>query len=229
MEPEETAARKETLSTRIAEGLRAEILLGALPPGQKMNLEGLRDRFGTSATPLREAMSRLVAERLITAEGLRGYRVAGVSADNLAEITALRVVLEPMALRLAIARGDLDWEGAVAGAVYKLTRTPRDASDPSSLAAWETAHRDFHQTLIRVSGMPLLIGFCAELHALNDRYRRIYLARSGGDPRTEDEHREIAEAAMARRADAACAALRGHIERAGTNLARALAEQEATL
>ncbi|WP_265518660.1 GntR family transcriptional regulator [Nitratireductor luteus] len=214
--------RKETLSSRIAADLRSSILRGDIAPDEKINLDRVREQFSTSVTPLREAMSRLVADGLVVFEDQRGYRVTPVSLRDLDEVVRLRTDLETLALGYAIQSGDLDWEGRVAGALYKLTRGERNGDAENDVETWERAHADFHLTLIDGCGMPHLIGFCRMLHNLNDRYRRIFLERPAGDPDPDGEHRRIGEAAMARRADEATELLKAHIARTGARLRTAL-------
>lgn len=216
--------RKETISSRISALLREAILRGDLAPGSKINLDRLREHFDISISPLREAVSRLVADGLVEFEDQRGYRVVPVSLENLAEVTTLRAEIEVIALRASIERGNLDWESDVMRALYLLTRTERDGARPEAIEAWETAHSDFHMALIRGCRMPLLLNFCSVLHNMNDRYRRLFLARhpSGRDVRAE--HEEIAMAATAHDTDRACAALRAHILATGENLKRVLIE-----
>lgn len=210
--------RKETLASRLAVTLREAILSGTLVPGSKINLDRLRETYSVSVSPLREAVSRLVSDGLVEFEDQRGYRVTPVSRDNLEEIHRLRVDLEVLALGYSIDRGSLDWEGQVMGALHRLDRIDRQENRPEALEAWEAAHRTFHLELTGGSGMPHLIRFCATLHNLNDRYRRIFLEKNPGDPHVREEHRAIAEAAVSRRRDDACELLATHIERTGTRL-----------
>jgi hypothetical protein len=125
----------------------------------------------------------------------------------------------------AVARGDINWESDVMRALYKLNRTVRDQDDVKSLDTWERARRQFHLTLIAGSNMPMLVNFCDVLHNLNDRYRRIFLVKRGGDRNVAAEHSEIAQAAVARDSAFACEKLREHIQRTGTNLQHILSNQ----
>lgn len=210
---------KATRASRVAERLRAAILAGELRPGAKVNLDQLREAFGVSLSPLREAIARLVPSGLVEFEDQRGYRIAPLSRENLAEVTRLRADLESLALGYACARGGLDWEGAVMGALHRLNRTERDPARPETLEAWEAAHSDFHMALIGGCGMPMLIDFCRTLHNLNGRYRRLLLAHHPGDRDIAAEHGAIADAAVARDGPKAAQLLRAHIERTGTRLA----------
>jgi DNA-binding GntR family transcriptional regulator len=214
---------KKTIASRVSHELRQAILRGDMTPGSKINLDRVRTSYDISLSPLREALSRLAADGLVELEDQRGYRVAPVSASNLAEVTRLRVEFESLALKHSIEQGDIEWESDVMRSLYRLNRIVRDPALPESLEAWEGAHNDFHLQLIRGCKMPLLLRFCSVLHNLNDRYRRLFLASNPGDRDVRGEHIAIAEAAVARRSSEACSALRHHIDRTGANLKKALA------
>jgi DNA-binding GntR family transcriptional regulator len=210
--------RTDTIGSQLAHRLREEIISGKLAPSLKINLALASKELGVSLSPLREGLARLVAEGLVEFEDNRGYRVAPVSLANLAEVTHLRCELECLALRHAMSMGDVNWEGDIVRALHRLNRIVRDRSNPETLAHWETAHRDFHLSLIAGCSMPLLLSTCRVLLNLNDRYRRNFLQAEGGDRNVAEEHRKIAEWTIAREVDRACDALRRHIQRTGTNL-----------
>lgn len=210
------APRKETISSRISGMLREQILKGELAPGSKVNLDRLREQHDVSISPLREAVSRLVADGLVEFEDQRGYRVVPVSRENLAEVIMLRSELEVMALRQSIAHGDLEWESNVIRALHRLTHTSRDND---GLDAWEAAHTGFHTALVSGCAMPLLITFCTMLNNMSDRYRRLLPRSDAEDRNVAAEHEAIAMAATARDADEACDALKRHILKTGEGLA----------
>src|SRR4051794_41589824 len=95
------AAGTDTLSERAASTLQRDILVGKLKPGSRLAITELVRHYDIGATPLREGLSRLVSRGLIVAIGQRGFRVASVSREDLADITRMRVVVEVEALRLA--------------------------------------------------------------------------------------------------------------------------------
>jgi GntR family transcriptional regulator, carbon starvation induced regulator len=217
----------QTLSTTIAASLRAAIASGELAPGGKLRLDELRATFGVSLSPLREALSRLAAEGFVRMEDQRGYRVAPVSEQNLVEVTKLRCVIEPFALREAIEGGDDRWEGAVVASLYRLNKLERvDAQAEQD--AWESAHRELHDCLISACRMPLLLQFTGTLHDLTDRYRRLFLTERPLDKAVRREHADICEAALQRDADRACGILRQHIERTGSNIRKAVSKNDGT-
>lgn len=217
---------KNTIASQLVARLREAIVSGDLVAGSKINLDQARRQFDVSLSPLREALARLISDGLVQFEDNRGYWVAPVSLDNLEEVTTLRVELETLALREACARADKDWEGNVIRALHRLNKIERDPERVETLMTWEEAHRAFHLTLIAGCGRPLLLQLCSTLLNLNDRYRRLFLSRTGGDRNVAMEHSEIAQAAVVRDTDYACERLREHLGRTGTNLRRHLTEQQ---
>lgn len=213
-----------TLSTVISDRLRAEVLAGRRDPGSRVRLEELKLEFGVSWSPIREAVSRLVAEGVIVADGPRSYRVAPASRTELNEILRLRVMLETTALRGAIEQGDDAWEADVLAAQHRLSKLESRRVAPDEAEQWETWHRAYHDALTRACESPILLQFCRTLHDMNDRYRRIYLSKHSVDRDVAAEHRAITSATLARDADRACALLKSHIERTGRNILRIMPE-----
>jgi GntR family transcriptional regulator, carbon starvation induced regulator len=218
-----------TLAAGIATRLRTLIASGEIPPGKKLRLDDLRAKFGVSLSPLREALSRLTAEGFVVAmEGQRGYRVAPISENNLLEVTRLRAEIEPIALRESIAHGDDRWEAEVVVSLHRLSKLERPAdAGASRVDDWEKAHRTFHQSLLSACRMPLLLNFCATLHDLSDRYRRLFLENNPIDRDVAQEHRDMCDATLERRCDEACRLLRDHIERTGRMVLQSLTEKTA--
>jgi len=91
--------------------LRADIILGRIPPGQKLRLDGLKQTYGVGIGALREILSRLAAEGLVVAEGQRGFEAPPVNARELRELADLRLLLERHAMAESFATGDVEWEG----------------------------------------------------------------------------------------------------------------------
>ena len=217
------SAGKPTIAGQVEARMRHDILHGILKPGSRLNLDRLRENMNVGLTPLREAVTRLVSDGLIEVAAQRGYTVTPTSVANLDEVSALRVELEPYALRRSITNGGLDWETSVMSALYRLNKTDRIAGNDASLAEWEAANNAFHFALIERCDMPLLLKMYRSLVSLNDRYRHIYLQAVGIQREVIDEHTAIAQAAVERRADDAAELLCRHIERSTNNLRRLIA------
>ncbi|MFC1443105.1 GntR family transcriptional regulator [Streptacidiphilus sp. N1-10] len=207
-----------TLNEDIYRRIRGDILAGRLHPGDKLSPAELRERFGVSLGVIREALTKLTEQKLVSARSGQGFNVVTLSPEELGDLTLVRIDLEARALRLAIERGDLSWEGEVVSAHHRLARTPmRDADDPERTGEeWAAAHAAFHEALISACQVPLLLDFCHTLRAATELYRRWSgpaAARLSAKRDVGGEHLAIMEATVARDADLAAELLAEHFRR----------------
>jgi DNA-binding GntR family transcriptional regulator len=213
-----------TLASVVAGRLRADILSGALPPGGKLRLEMLRERYGVGASPLREALASLTAEGLVLRLDQRGFRVAGADEAALRDLVETRCLVETSALRAAIARGDAAWEERVLVAHHRLARASRSLQTDTFVPnpEWDALHRTFHLTLIEACGAPSLLAFCAELHDRATRFRNLANRVAWPQRDVPGEHASLCDAAIARRANEAVLLLEEHYRRTGGFVGTAL-------
>src|SRR5215204_5854877 len=157
--------------------IRSDIVFGRLPPGKKLRLDRLKADYGASVSTLREILNRLHSERLVIAEGQKGFEVAPVSVANLREIAALRQLLECRALIQSFRAGDMDWEGRVVAAHHRLARMEERMAqgDRSGTETWKQYDWQFHQALISACGSKMLIEIHAAVFDKYLRYQMIYL------------------------------------------------------
>jgi DNA-binding GntR family transcriptional regulator len=204
-----------TRATSLYDQMRGDLLSGALEPASKLAIEALAEHYATSATPLREALNRLVSDGLVERREQRGFIVAGISEQDLVEITKTRCWLEEIALRESITAHDQRWEENLVLAHHRLARTPRSLSTDrfEDNPEWEPLHRAFHRALIEGCGSRWLLGFCDQLADQHHRYRRLSAPRAFAKRGVKSEHQQLMEAAIEGRADDAVALLRGHFER----------------
>ena len=159
-----------TLAQSAYRHLREDILRGALPAGQPLRLEQLKARYGVSFSPLREAMNRLLAERLLVTAPARGFAVAPLSWDELHDTTETRILIETEALRRSIARGDAAWEDAMSAALHLLDRQHDrvaalgDRAGYDDVSLLEDRHAAFHLSLIAACGSPRLLALCDQFN-----------------------------------------------------------------
>lgn len=204
-----------TLADEAYSRIREAMHNGQLKPGQKLRFSDLQELTDTSVTPVREALARLTAEGFTELEGHRGYRVAPVSQADLWDILRNRQRLEAEALRLSITHGDEHWEAQLVSAHHLLTRMDRERPDlPTAVdEEWERRHEAFHEALIAACQSKVLLGFCSQLSARANRYRRLSVSVPDIPRDVRNEHRLIFEATIARDADTATALLQEHFER----------------
>ncbi len=207
---EPSADAVTTLESAVRRQLRQEIITGALEPSQKLRVAELSSRYNAAGTTVREALSRLVSEGLVTREENRGFRVAPASLADLSDLTRTRQILEREAFRLSMERGDANWEAEIVGQFHRLSVvTP----GPANFLEWEVPHRAFHHALLSACGNGMLLNLTDHLYDLGQRYRAIML---DFDPRGGrhliSEHRALKDVALARNADKGANLLSAHLD-----------------
>lgn len=197
-----------SLATSIYSQLRADVLTGRLQPEAKLRAETLRKRFNTGSTPIREALNRLFAEGFVSLEEQRGFRVAPISREELAELLNARILIDGTAVTDSIRRFDPSWEDGLVLALHHLSRTPR-VVEATNGASWEARHKVFHMALVAGCGSRWMQRISEQLFDSAERYRLIALPWI--PERNElDEHRTLVEACMRKDAAMAVELLKSH-------------------
>jgi DNA-binding GntR family transcriptional regulator len=196
------------------EGLRADLLACRIPPGRKLKIQELCLRFSVSLGAIREALSRLTSEGLVVAEPQRGFRAAPISASDLVDLTMVRIEVDSLCLRRAIACGDVNWESHLVAAAHRLARTPeRVPDDPARTNEdWAEAHAAFHLALVAGCDSPWLLHLHTLLYAQSERYRRLSVPFAISGRNVNEEHQAIVTATLARDSEAAVRLLATHLE-----------------
>ncbi len=204
-----------TLASSVYDMMRQDILKGDLPPGEKLRVEYLRDRYGVGASPIREALNRLSVDGVVMRVDQKGFRVATVSVAELDELIKTRCWLEETAIRESIAAGDDAWEERLVLAFHRLSKAPRSAEQITYAINpdWEVLHRAFHLALIGACGSRWLISYCEQLNDLADRYRQLAVRVTYPRRNELDEHKAIMDAAVNRDPDRAVEVLMDHYRR----------------
>ncbi|ARQ00217.1 GntR family transcriptional regulator [Pseudorhodoplanes sinuspersici] len=193
----------ETLAERSAALLQRDILTGRLLPDSKLVISDLADSYGIGATPIREGLSRLVAQGLVIAIGQKGFRVAQVSREDLADIIRMRSVIESEALRLSMERGGDEWEAGIVASLHRLKRFAARGPEVfrKEIDSFERVHKAFHTALIAACGSRRMLEQHSALYDQTYRYRHRMLEAI---PPLDDfcaEHEDLAELAIARDAE----------------------------
>jgi DNA-binding GntR family transcriptional regulator len=208
-------AATTSLAQRAYQLIRGDILEGQLKPEEKLKIHALRERYGTGASPLREALSQLTADGLVTRAEKRGFRVARANLDDLDELVQARCWIESQALRESIAHGGAKWEHAVVIAIYELTRAPRSLGEREFRGnpEWEVLHKRFHMALISGCGNRIVRDLADQFYDRAVRYRSLSIARAYTKRDVVAEHQELADTALSRNVDKAVELLVNHYQR----------------
>src|SRR5262245_20872628 len=95
---------RDTMRVRVYRALARGLMAGLFKPGEAVTLRSLAKRLGTSAMPVREAVSRLIAERALVLLPNRSVIVPRMSRARYIELTETRQMLEGMVTEAACAR-----------------------------------------------------------------------------------------------------------------------------
>jgi DNA-binding GntR family transcriptional regulator len=196
-----------TLSQRVYEHLRDEILADHLLPGTELSEVALSKELAISRGPIREAMGRLAAEGLITMRPRRRAEVRSLTPQELIDAYQVREALEVMAVRLLIPRvteADL-------ARLQELIDQMAAYGAEGAVREFFTANVSFHELLCELSGNPKLREVHHRLDSEIGRFRNRTLALRGSMDDALTEHRAILAAIRLRDADRATALTAEHI------------------
>ncbi|GLU50492.1 GntR family transcriptional regulator [Nocardiopsis ansamitocini] len=222
-----TSRNSTTRSELVYEKVRREILYGTLPPGSRLRFVDLANRFTVSQSVVREALMRLAEQGLAVALPQQGFRVRTLDLADLHEITEARIEIEGLVIRLAIARGDLQWESSVIAAHHILAQTSMMTETGKTNEAWADAHEAFHAAILQGCGNGTLLSIATSLRESASLYRW-WSGSITPDPDRDValEHRQILDAVVARDEMTAMCLIAQHIQRTTDALSAAAAPLE---
>jgi DNA-binding GntR family transcriptional regulator len=185
--------------------LRRDLARGLYKPGP-IRIRPLAERFGVSATPVREALRRLEAEGLVT---LRKNQIVvnALSETELREIFAIRAELETFALRKG---GEAIRTDPGLLAELELLVDAMDEHE-HDLEEWRTANQEFHMRIYHAAGMPRLSSMIDSLWTVVEPYMRLYVSTAGSFRAAQQQHRAILDSLKEGDEDRATATLRRHL------------------
>lgn len=158
--PPPAVLHRFSVRDQVLDALRTALLAGELTPGQIYSAPSLAERFGVSATPVREAMQRLAAEGAVEIVPNRGFRVAQHSPQQSAELAEVRALLEvPAMLRLARTVPARRW-----AALQPLADAAALAAHDGDAAGYADADRAFHGAVLGLGDNGQLVVIAEELH-----------------------------------------------------------------
>ncbi|CAL9607414.1 hypothetical protein SUDANB21_05569 [Streptomyces sp. enrichment culture] len=154
------AVQRSSVRGQILAALRTALVTGDLRPGEVYSGPALAERFGVSATPVREAMQQLTQEGAVEVVPNRGFRVVERSERELAELAEVRALIEvPVMLRLARTVPPERWAG-----LRPLAEATVRAASSGCRATYAEADRAFHSAVLTLAGNQQLVGVAEELH-----------------------------------------------------------------
>jgi DNA-binding GntR family transcriptional regulator len=175
------------------EQLRRWILTGRLKPGEKLDQAWLARHMHVSRTPLRQALLRLAAERLIEAEPHRSAVVAPLSLIEVEDLYQSRCALESMLAKA----GATNLNQSTLSQMRDILAAQERAVDSGDPDRFTELDREFHFVLYRAAGYARAYHITQELRDASERYVRFYAVYKNGAAESLVEHRRIFELCVA--------------------------------
>jgi DNA-binding GntR family transcriptional regulator len=196
---EDEAISSLSLTQTAWQKLRTDIICGKLRPKTRLRIGKLREIYGIGASPLREALSRLVPDGFVVSLDRRGFMVAPISLREFRELTDLRKLLEKEAASLALANGDDLWESQVIAALHRVSKLQTRAAGKMSptMKEWETLNEAFQEALFAGCPSAWLLNFRRTVYFYAKRYLRVCLPAAAIRDLHKDQ-RAMTDAAIAR-------------------------------
>jgi DNA-binding GntR family transcriptional regulator len=197
-----------SLRDQVRRSLEAAMVAGELRPGELYSAPALGERFGVSATPVREAMLDLAKDGFVSAERNRGFRVVEMSDVDLDEICQIRLLLEvPTTVQVAKIIGPdvLDRLSAIADEIVA-------AAAQGDLIDYLDSDRRYHVLLISQLGNDRLTALVDRMRRQTRLFGLVALAESGVLVSSAQEHHELIEAMRARDTAATKTLINSHIK-----------------
>ncbi len=215
---------RQSLSSQLYESLRLALMNGQFEPGHRLTIAGLAEEYGTSITPVREAIFRLVSERALEMRAATSVLVPRFSTEQLLDIQAVRFELEGRAAYEAATR-------ASASDIADLRKIHARFINAASVDPGKASllNRDFHFALLRLSGLPILEGICENMWTLIGPFLRTFHTRMPTREVAGDEHKhhEVLAALEARDSERSRRAIQEDIGWADALIREIGAEDEA--
>ncbi|MFI0962723.1 FCD domain-containing protein [Streptomyces sp. NPDC021080] len=152
--------QRASVRGQILDALRTALVAGELAPGEVYSAPALGERFGVSATPVREAMQQLALEGAVEVVPNRGFRVVERGTRELAELTEIRGLIEvPVMLRLARTVPAARW-----AELRPLAEATVRAASSGCRATYAESDRTFHRAVLGLAGNQQLVRIADDLH-----------------------------------------------------------------
>lgn len=146
------------------------MLKGQLTPGQRLRQEELAARLRVSRTPIREALQLLTADGMVTYQANRGYSVTAMSYADFQEVRRMRSVIEMQALT------SIDWPDAERlQALRELNELHWEAGVAGNFEESALIHRRFHDSMLDLSRLRIVVREYHRMQTLSDLYRFRYI------------------------------------------------------
>lgn len=206
--PTELAEAPISLAEQAYRDIRDRLIMLDIRPGEPINDSHLALELGIGRTPMREALKRLEADRLVVSYPRRGTFATIVDITELADVSELRRVLEPLAARKAAQGASEKSRGNLAALARDIERLGEREVDKRGLMSFDL---NVHRLIYRAAGNPHLEDTLIRLDNLATRIWCLVLDKVPSVSGHIDEHVALLDAIVGGRAQEAADLALGHI------------------
>lgn len=200
------AQPRQTAYQTVLAALRESILRGELPGGTRLVQAELATHFGVSNTPVREALRQLATEGLVRFDSYRGAVVLVPTAEDIAEVYELLLLLEPVIVRKAARH-------VTPEQVAELTALHESMCETDELSEWVSLNRAFHTVIHDAAGSARLASIIGGLiDASTVQVATMLGTEASGIKRSNAEHGRLLKALARGDAERAVEVMTKHLE-----------------
>lgn len=192
----------------VFEHLRESIILGKMPPGERLMEIQLAEQLGVSRTPVREAIRKLELEGLVIMEPRKGAYVSEVSLKDIKDALEIRVSLEGLGAYLAaerIEKNELEM-------LIKKHEELKEYADKKDVAGILEKDAELHEIIFNAARNSKLIDMVDSLREQVQRFRISYVSTHEQASQLYKEHKKIIDAIVKRDKEMAKKYAEEHIE-----------------
>jgi DNA-binding GntR family transcriptional regulator len=194
----------------VTTAIRQRILSGDLAPGEVLRQEALADELGVSRVPIREAITRLTGEGLLTKVPHKGAYVAELSIEEVQETFEIRIRLEPWLFSQAIPH--------ITDAEIAKAEKLVSEMDHADSGVWGQLNWRLHETLYVPARRDITLQMLRVLHDRSDRYFRFQVVQVPIREQSHEEHTSLIDACRKRDAKLGAKLLEQHVKTAGQQI-----------
>lgn len=168
--------QNQSLTKQAYSQLRNDIVCIVFPQQAKLNIESLKKSYNMGGTPIREALNQLVAEKMVTALPLRGFQVAAVTPEQLADIYNNRALIEKEMLQQVMAKEDDFWESQCVASLYRIKKSVanEEFSSGDDVQKWLKLSAMFYNNLLGAVESDWLRHIQGLLYMHSQRYESLF-------------------------------------------------------
>ena len=214
--------KHQTLRQRIVDYLKESIVMGDLPPGEKIAEPELAERFGISRTPIREAFRQLESEGFLTVVPRKGATVSPITDKDVREFYAIKSLLEGYAARIASAV----MEYSDIKQMEDLNLQMKVFAERNDVKSFFRLDNRFHDVFLKACGNEKLYNLVHSLVQQFERFRITSLSLPGRMKASVIQHNKIINAFKKKDADMVEALVKANAEKGGEVLVNEISKEK---